>query len=164
MAPYCPTISTRWLSNFKFTKRRELTIKSKKWESRFMVCWFLKEYEIYSVLTSQKIQNIHSTTEESSECVFIFIGLPAAIVVESSAAVECKTHTTCRKPRCLWKSMILTSSQVKTQLEVDPGSPFLSYNWSIDCIFLASSDQGLYIAPHRAFRSAFWRHWWLKLT
>lgn len=98
-----------------------------------MLCWFLKESETYSALTSQGIQNIHSTTEKSSEDVFSFIDPPA--ILGELAGVQCKTQTTRSKPRCLWKSMILTSSYAKTQLEMEPGSPFLFYNWSVDCIF-----------------------------
>lgn len=37
-----------------------------------MLCWFL-ESETYSMLTSQIIHNIHSTTEELSEDIFTFI-------------------------------------------------------------------------------------------
>ena len=52
-----------------------------------MLCWFSKESEIYNVLASQGIQNIHSTTEESSEDVFSFIGPPAIL----DARIECET-------------------------------------------------------------------------
>lgn len=77
-APYCSTIHTRWPNNFKFTKYQ---IKEKKRSfpgETSMLCCFSKESETYSALTSQGIQNIHSTTEKSSD-VFSFIDPPAIL-------------------------------------------------------------------------------------
>ena len=61
-----------------------------------MLCWFLKGSEIYHALTSQGTENIHSTTEESSEDVISFIDPPA--ILDELAGVKCKTQTTCKRP------------------------------------------------------------------
>lgn len=137
MAPYCSTINTRWPSNFKFTKCMELTIKSKHWGSCFLVslaCFADYWRNLKSTVCGLPGElRIFTPRQESSEDVFSFTDPPE--ILDELAGVECKTQTICHKPRYLWKSIISTSSQAKTQLAMEAGSPFLVYNWSINCIF-----------------------------
>lgn len=104
--------------------------KSFPGESSMLSC-FLKESEIYSVLPFQIIQNIHSATEESSEDIFMFID--QLVILVQLASIEYETHTMQQNQMSL-KIPDFNIIWSKTQLEMEPGSPILFCNWSIDYI------------------------------